>query len=1021
MNGSHRLFTIVLALTLLPAALNGQDRGSITGLVVDEATRAPIAQVQIHIPGSTRGALTNEQGRFAIPGLAPGSYEVRATLIGYSTASQQVEVTAAGTAVANFELGLTAISLDEVVVTGYGSTTRGNVTNAVANVKASEIANAAVAGVDAALQGKAPGVQVVQNAGNPGVGITVRVRGHASISASNQPLWVVDGVPILRENFSQLGVGGQDLTAVTGMNPDEIESITVLKDAAASAIYGSRGSNGVIMVTTKRGGQSSGNVTFNMYAGTQNVVRTWDMLTGPEYIEYFVEAMRNDGYDDEVIEGELGTTDPTSVSNVDWQDAVFQAAPVYDMNMALSGGSERINYYLSGGYFNQDGVALGSGYSRASGRLNADFNASDRLLLRASLSVSREEHKRIVNDNTINGVVTNAIALQPNIPLRNESGDYTSPDDGLEYTNPLAISEFDRIRARSQRVLGTIDATFDVSSSIALNGRLGMDELNLRDLSWGSPRVIGTYAASAGGVSTLGTTAASRYLLEGFVTFDRQIGAGQLNVVGGSSVEYNDVEEGFLEGEGFANEQMQWPGNASTLTTYDGSPTEHNLVSAFSRANLSLRDRYFLTGSLRVDGSSRFGRNERYGVFPAASVGWRLTDESFATGLANLADVKVRASIGVTGNQEIGRDNDYASLARFERASYAGTPGVAQANLGNPDLRWERTREVNVGFDLTVLGGRVGIIGDWYHKKTSDLLLDRPITSTSGQTTVLENIGNMENRGFELSLNTINVRSGGAGGFSWTTDLNVTWNKNEVTQLFRDEPFNDGIRSVNRIEVGQPLGAYYAVRFEGVDPQTGDALYTDLDENGNVVGTTPTPASEDRMIVGSPHPDYWGGLANTLSWRNFDVRGFLQFSQGHEVYNAIAIFADDGGYYYDNKFARVLDRWQQPGDITNQPRASWDGASGAREVSSRFIESGSYLRLQELTLGYRLPQRIAGLAGLSTARIYVTGRNLHTWTDYSGYTPDVNSNGSDSNISLGTDFYAYPIPRTIMLGISGSF
>ncbi|MGH7575972.1 MAG: carboxypeptidase-like regulatory domain-containing protein, partial [Longimicrobiales bacterium] len=451
MAGNRWLFAVAFVLVAAPTALVAQNTGTVRGQVVEQTTGRPISGAQVHLTGTTRGGLSNEQGRYLIQGVPAAEYEVRPTMIGYSATAQQVTVVAGDTAVINFELRQSAIALDEVVVTGYGTSTRADVSTAVANVSAREIANTPVAGVDAALQGKAPGVQVVQNAGNPGVGITVRIRGHASISASNQPLWVVDGMPILRENYSQVGVGGQDLTAVTGLNPDDIESITVLKDAAASAIYGSRGSSGVIMVTTKRGALTPNRITFSAYAGTQEVARKWDMLTGPEYIEYFIEGMRNDEYDDETILDELGTLDASSVSSIDWQDAVFKSAAVSDFNVGVSGSGDRISYYLTGGYFNQRGVVLGSGYTRSSGRLNVDFSATDRLLLRASIGLSREEHERIVNDNTINGVVTNAIALQPHLPLRKDDGTYTSPDDGLEYTHPLAISEFDQIRARGLR------------------------------------------------------------------------------------------------------------------------------------------------------------------------------------------------------------------------------------------------------------------------------------------------------------------------------------------------------------------------------------------------------------------------------------------------------------------------------------------------------------------------------------------------------------------------------------------
>jgi hypothetical protein len=306
------------------------------------------------------------------------------------------------------------------------------------------------------------------------------------------------------------------------------------------------------------------------------------------------------------------------------------------------------------------------------------------------------------------------------------------------------------------------------------------------------------------------------------------------------------------------------------------------------------------------------------------------------------------------------------------------------------------------------------VIGDWYKKITNDLLLNRPITSTSGQTSVFENVGNMENNGLELTINTQNLRSPSQDGLRWTTGFNISWNSNKVTKLFQNEPFNTGIRSVNRVAVGQPLGAFYTIRFLGVDPATGDAMFDDLNNDGVI-------DAADRVIVGNPQPKYWGGLTNELSWKGFDLRTFLQFTQGHTIFNGIALFALDGGYNWDNKFRRALDRWQQPGDITAEPRASYDGTSGAVETSSRYFEDGSYVRLQEVSLGYKLPTRVATALRMNDSRIFVSGRNLHTWTKFSGYSPDVNSNGSSANTSLATEFYSYPLARTFMVGISGSF
>jgi TonB-linked SusC/RagA family outer membrane protein len=656
---------------------------------------------------------------------------------------------------------------------------------------------------------------------------------------------------------------------------------------------------------------------------------------------------------------------------------------------------------------------MASGYNRRAGRVNVDVTASDRLRFRTSLSLNREDNDRIENDNTIAGVVANAIANEPYIPARRGDGSFTTPDDGLSYENPIAIATYNFAESRTFRAFGSLEAAYALTDVLTLNGRVGMDILNLRDLRWFSPRVGGSYAESVYGESIIGNQTASRYLLESYLEFKpAQSSDVSFSATGGASIERNGSELDYLDGIGFGRDQFQYPGNAAQITVYDGNWSGHNLVSFFTRANATMRDRYLMSGSLRVDGSSRFGKNNRYGVFPAVSFGWKLSDEPFASGLGRRADIKLRASYGVTGNQDI--FDDFAPQSRFAKANFADVPGIAKSSFGNPDLRWESTREIDVGFDLGLFNGRVALTGDWYRKVTNDVLLNRPVTSTSGQTSVFENIGNMQNRGFELTLTTENLNPDAPDGLHWSTNFNISWNRNEVTKLFQNAPFTTGIRSVNLVAVGQPLGAFYTVRYLGVDPATGDAIFDDINNDGFI-------DAADRVVVGSPHPKYWGGLTNEMSWHGFDLRTFLQFTQGHTIFNGIALFALDGGYNYDNKFRRALRRWQQPGDITDEPRASFDGTSGAVETSSRYFEDGSYVRLQEITLGYRLPERLASAMRMNNARVYVSGRNLHTWTKFSGYSPDVNSNGSSANTSLSTEFYSYPLARTFIVGVSGAF
>ena len=1005
------LFLLSLAAAGPPAAAAQGGTASVTGRVVDSATSQGVSGVRVSIAGSTQGTVTDRDGRYLLANLAAGTITLRAQRIGYTPVDRTVTLVDGGTLAQEFTLAAAATTLSEVVVTGYGTSTREDLSGAVASVKGEDLKNTPLAGVDAAIQGRAAGVQVIQNAGNPGAGITVRIRGSASISASNQPLYVVDGVPLIRDDFSQLDVGGQDITAVTGLNPDEIESIDILKDAASAAIYGSRASNGVVMITTRRGRASSAQVAFNMYYGSQSVPtgNRWDLLSGPEYVEYMNEAAANDGY------GANYFGDPTdpNLPNTDWQSVMFHSAPVRNLNLSVTGGSDRVQYFVSGSQFNQEGVVFGSGYDRQAARVNVDVNASSRLRLKTSLSLSRESHQRVENDDTIDGVVTNAIAGTPTVPVHNADGTFSSPADGLAYSNPLAIATYDKAESRGFRAFGNLEAAYQASSMVTLNGRVGMDVLNLRDLRWLSPLVAGTYSANVNGESVIGNTTANRYVVEGFVDLKPRTGpAWVLSGTGGASVEWNGNELDYLDGIGFSSDQFQYPGNAATVTVYDGGWTGHNLVSFFARANATWKDKYLFAGSLRADGSSRFGENNRYGVFPAVSLGWQLTREPFLAGLARHGELKLRASYGVTGNQDIA--DNFAPISRFTKANYGATPGIGQRNFGNPDLRWEQTHETNLGFDMVLLGERVSLTGDWYRKETQDLLLDRPISATSGQTTVLQNIGDMENKGFELQLGATILKPSAPRGLRWQADFNVAWNHNKVLKLYENQPIPVGGYDVGRIDVGHPLGAFYTLHFTGVDTATGDAIFEDVNNDGTI-------NDDDRVYVGSPHPDYWGGLTNTLTWGRFDLRAFLQFVQGQTIFNAISVFANDGGYYYDNKFKKALRRWQQPGDVTDEPRASFDGTSGADLISSRYFEDGSYLRLQEVTVRYSLPASIGNAVSMKDVSLYVSGRNLYTWTKYSGYSPDVNSAGSSSNTELSTEFYAYPSARSFMIGLSGAF
>lgn len=1007
------LATLVAAVALGLAAPRSAlaQSATIRGAVTDSATQRALEGAEVSVVGTNSRTVTRGNGQYVLNGVTPGTLTLRVRMIGHTSADRNVTVGPNQDVTMNFSLPASLIQLEDVVVVGYGTQDRTLLTTSTTSVGSDEIQGQPIASVDAALQGKAPGVQVTQNAGNPGNGITVRIRGSASVSASNQPLYVIDGVPMISEAINQLGMGGQSITPVSGLEAGDIESFDVLKDAAAAAIYGSRGSNGVVMITTRRGASGAPHVTMNSYIGTQSVPHRLNLMNSQQYLAFMNEASENDGYGADYF-GVPGVDDRV---NTNWQDAVLQSAPIGATDLAFQGGTPSLRYRLSGSYLNQQGTVIGSAYQRLGGRANLDFGSVDKLAFSTSLAVSGEDNSRIENDASGLGIITNAVGNAPLYPVRHDGG-FTgvggSFPDGLQYPNSVALGTLNNAKARTVNIIGNAELHWMMIPGLQFNSRVGLDLHTVRESEFESRQVSGTYAASADGVAISAYSTANRYVFDNFLTLSRTMGTRHsISLTGGNSIELNRGELNYIQGEGLSNEQLTQVRNASVITGFDATNTESNLISFFSRATYALDGKYLAGASLRTDGSSKFGPNNRWGVFPAVSAGWILSQESFLKGNHTFDFLKLRASYGLTGNQP---SSDFPFQSTFGSANYGSTPGLAPQNLGNPDLSWESTKQLDLGVDADLFSGRVNVTADYYNKKTSDLLINRPVTCTSGFCSVFSNVGNMQNKGIELGINAIVIDSRGGSGLRWTTAFNISHNHNEITALFNNEAFTAGIRQINRVEVGQPIGAFYALKFLGVDPATGDAIYKDANGDGSI-----TP--DDRVIVGSPHPDFTGGFRNTFALGNFDLTGFMQFSHGNKVFNAMRVYSGNGGYNYDNQFADQLDRWQQPGDKTDTPRASYDGTAGGELTSSRFIENGSYLRLQEVTLGFNVPLRVAGMLGFSQARVYVSGFNLFTITDYTGYDPELNSNGSGASISLGSDFYAYPLARTFTFGIQAGW
>jgi TonB-linked SusC/RagA family outer membrane protein len=671
--------------------------------------------------------------------------------------------------------------------------------------------------------------------------------------------------------------------------------------------------------------------------------------------------------------------------------------------------------YLSGSNYDQTGIVLGSGYQRQAGRVNLDASATSKLTLTSTISLTREKNNRVPGDLNVDGVVTNALAEQPFNPVYGTSFGFGGLNEGVLYSNPVATATYSSVENTTFRSLGNLEARYAFTDRFTLTARGGADAYSLDELRWRSPKVDQAAGSAVGGQGSVGHLTATRYLLETFANFSAISNERQtFSIIAGSSAEYNKSNWSFLTGNTFPSGFDTYVSSAATISDYSGSATSNNLVSLFTRANYSYRDRYQASLSLRTDGSSRFGADNRYGIFPAVSAGWTVTNEDFADGLSRLASLKLRASYGTTGNQGIG---DFASRTLVGTTSYNGVSGLVGSQFGNPDLKWEETKEADFGADLTLLDGRVGVIADYYVRNTKNLLVQRPVPSTSGYSTVWGNVGSIRNTGVDLGLHTVNVDDNGGRSLGWTSDLNVTWNRNKVTELYDGLPITATTsgRVTSVAAVGQPLGTFYLFKFSRVDPTNGNPLY--LNAAGQEVLSTAL-VSADLAFVGNPQPNYYGGFTNTISMGAFDLRGFLQFSQGGKVLNQQRIFMDDGGATSDNKIANVYNRWQKAGDITDVPKMGATGASLSN--SSRFVEDGSFVRLGEVTLGFKLPARLIQAGRFDHARLYVSGRNLKTWTDYSGYNPDVNSN-STSNIVQGVDYYSYPLARTFTIGVNAGW
>jgi TonB-dependent starch-binding outer membrane protein SusC len=1022
-----RPFTCVLLGGLLWAAPLGAQNptGSVTGRVVDGATMRPLAGANVMLEGTTRGVVTRPDGAFLLAAVPPGTHRVRASLVGYSAETREVTLTAGGSVTVQFALQPQAVALQEVVAVGYGTQRREAITGAVSTISAEEANVGHVTSPTQLVQGRVAGVTMIQNDGQPGAGVNVRIRGGTSISASNEPLYVIDGVPIDNAAVEPTNVGQNSSLGrnpLNMINPSDIESITVLKDASATAIYGSRGANGVVLITTKRGRDGRVDVVYDGYVASSRPFRWLDLLNGAEYKSFIQGEVAAGRLSDQRL-ANLGT------ANTDWERELARNALSHNHNISFSGGTSNTQYRGSLNYLNQEGVILSSGLERMTGRLNANQQALEgRLRLGLNLSASQVDNDYVVYENTggfTGSAFTNMVIFNPTWPVRVRDAEgverfYEIGPGAVTVRNPVAVAEQIDDYGRSLRVLGNFTADLDLLPSLTAQLNVGADRSTGERGAY-YPKVSPLGAATNGQAILAGLNRRTA-TLQTYLTYRPTLPRQDFDVMAGYEFNEYSTTNSFAEAQNFITDAFSFYnlGAGATQQPAGSGRTDSRLVSFFTRANYGFAGRYFLTGVLRYDGSSRFGAGNKWAVFPAISGAWRISEEGFARGLP-FSDLRLRAGYGLQGSQEISPYSSLITLAAGSRAVLGEQTviGVAPNRNPNPDLRWEETEQWNAGVDFGLRGNRITGSLEYYLKNTYDLLLTVAVPQPAMVTNRIENVGSVRNRGFEFSLD---AQAIARPDLDLSLGLVGSVERNSVTSLGRTAFITTGGVSgqgqsgqvSQRIMPGYALGTFFGPEYVGVDAN-GKQLFNKYEVQRDAAGTivsrtlvgqTTIPTANDFVVIGDANPDFSLGARGQLATRGFDASFLVRGAFGQDMLNNTAlVYSTKGNALQDKNFLR----------------AALDDPIGIREpaiFSSRWIEDASFVRLQNVTVGYTLPtSRVA--PGVTSARIYLSGDNLILLTGYSGYDPEVNTESGLA--SRGIDYLNYPNPRTFTLGLRFGF
>ncbi len=1058
----------------------------IKGVVTSASDKSILPSATIKIKGTTKGTLADFDGNYMIKVPSQGK-----VILEFSYTSMQIEERLVGKSdVINVELfdDKKTTELSEIQVVGYGTQEKADVTGTISSVTEKQIKELPLTSIDQAMQGRAAGVQITQNSAAPGGAVSVRVRGPGSFNSSD-PLYVIDGIPVFNDNNASSiilpgGNANPNNNVLASLNPNDIERIDVLKDASATAIYGSRGANGVVMITTKRGKDGAPKISYDAYFGMQEVWKKIPMLNTRQFTELNIYANYIDqspwysGFNPyvsaltasspQVRADSMASYNRKFPNSTDWQSEIFRTAPISSHQFNVSGGTPIVKYNVSAGYFDQKGVVVGSGFNRYSFRVNLDIDATKRLKFATSLSLNRTEQTIVPTDGW-GSVITGALTFLPFIRPLNDQGLYNvfTPSAFPQNTNPLLKVRENKNENTTYRFLGNTSAEYKITDYLSFKVAAGIDFFTDKFKSY-SPFYLGNGISQPGFASGIyGMANELIWLNENTLNFNKSFGKKNgdksvkihsVNAVLGFTMQAAHRENLSVSKLGYVTDELNTLGAGGLKqTSANGFIQEWSLMSFIARVNYSLYGKYLLTATVRRDGSSRFGADNSFGNFPSVSAGWRISEERFMKTQKTISELKLRASIGVTGNQEIGnyRSQQYMQspalyqyvFGKPQTAVFGNSPngdygGGQTVSLANSAITWEETMQTDIGVEIGFFKNRIQATADYWIKNTSRLLIEVPIPDISGYFTSLRNLGKLENRGLDITLTTRNLE----GNFKWTTDLNWSTYTNriieraDITSEFGLVQSARGAGAVGQtlLQIGQPIGSFYGAEAIGVfknyqeiyayknkngnvmmpNAKPGDIIYKDSNGDGVV-----DPSGKDRTVLGSALPIFFGGLTNKFSYQNFDLTIFLQGQFGNKVFNYTRAFLEDMTGNQNNSTA-VLNRYIDSTNVGDgiTPRAS-AGASSAMNgllYSSRWIEDGSFLRIRNLTLGYTIPESVLQNSKISNVRIYLGIQNAFTFTSYKGFDPEMNSNGSQLMFP-GYDLGTFPQSRTYLAGLNVSF